>query len=379
MVDEHMRCCEKCFGDAEIISRIKTIKQKGNCDFCGSKNVYTLDIDAAKNSDTYAPGFIADFVDLAELFKSSMRPGKSRKLSDFLKSSTSIFSNKIHWDHVDSLIRELISDSPEISSDFLNQLVEPLYLSDQKQLSEFGIFHGKSWTDFEKDIKTNNRFHSKIVNDEILQLFFRHNIKIIRSSNQRFYRARISDTGKALLPKEMKITPLGKSTSGRLNASGIGYLYLSEDESVCLSEIKASVEDVVSIASFKVKRGKSLFLVDLSAIAKTSLFSFSDDKTTPLMNWENLQKIDESMTKLSSKDRSEIEYAPTEYISDLIKSTTIPSEIESQGKEDMLVDGIIYKSTLNNNVRDLVLFHDDKMSLIKPIKTERIKGINFYV
>lgn len=43
-----MYCCSNCFRDSEIKAIIQghgKKKQKGNCDFCGSKNVVVYDID----------------------------------------------------------------------------------------------------------------------------------------------------------------------------------------------------------------------------------------------------------------------------------------------------------------------------------------------
>lgn len=146
-----------------------------------------------------------------------------------------------------------------------------------------------------------------------------------------------------------------KASAGRLNSAGIPYLYLSEREIVALKEIKAAVNDVCTIATFITT--SELNVVDLSRIADISIFSF-ENKSTYLLNYQILQDIDQAMKNTSGKFRSEVVYAPTEYMSDLIKS--------------MNVDGIIYNSSLDKNTKDVVLFkdYDDQDSKIEQIRSE---------
>ena len=71
------------------------------------------------------------------------------------------------------------------------------------------------------------------------------------------------------------------------------------------------------------------------------------------------------MREISNKNRSEIAYVPTEYMSDLIK------DMDN-------VDGIIYESTINNDTKDLVLFDDRKVHLLEDETVNYvIEGINY--
>lgn len=130
----------------------------------------------------------------------------------------------------------------------------------------------------------------------------------------------------------------------------------------CLQEIKASVNDICTVATFEI-RTDNLKVVDLGQIANISIF------TTPslsryLMNYDVFQEIDAAMIETSQKNKSEIEFAPTEFMRDLIKSTG--------------ADGIMYKSTLDTSIENVVLFEGSRSSHYKihqidsEIKTFRI-------
>ncbi|MFT8449437.1 MAG: RES family NAD+ phosphorylase [Lentilactobacillus hilgardii] len=75
------------------------------------------------------------------------------------------------------------------------------------------------------------------------------------------------------------------------------------------------------------------------------------------MNQDILQNIDSAMRKSSTRNRSEVTYVPTEYMSDLIKL--------------MGVDGIMYNSTVSTDSTDIVLFADKKLIQI----TSAIKNL----
>ncbi|MFT8384814.1 RES family NAD+ phosphorylase [Lentilactobacillus hilgardii] len=83
----------------------------------------------------------------------------------------------------------------------------------------------------------------------------------------------------------------------------------------------------------------------------------SPEKDVYLMNQDILQNIDSAMRKSSTRNRSEVTYVPTEYMSDLIKL--------------MGVDGIMYNSTVSTDSTDIVLFADKKLIQI----TSAIKNL----
>lgn len=361
-----MKCCVKCFQDSDIIARIEALQEKGNCDICHSKNVLTLDLEQARDNKTYAENFVTDFEELVNQFTTNFPKDVAElnkhvhKLTDFLALETSIFN--LSPEQIDAFFMRLLKDYRKNSPQIFNELVIPTYLLNEELDTEIGIFKGKHWSDFEEDIRHQNRFHSKMVNEEQLIKFFQLcTVKLQPGS--RYVRARISDTGIPLPGNEMGKAPEKKASSGRLNAVGIGYLCLCQDKEVALSEIKASVNDVCTIATYEVPCDSEIRVVDLSQITNVSYFMF-DNKDVYLMNQEDLLELDNAMKTTSDRNRSEVAYVPTEYISDLIKS--------------MGVDGISYKSSLVPDVRDVVLFAEDKVEQISnELISYQISGIKY--
>ncbi|MFT8389444.1 MAG: hypothetical protein ABF773_14025 [Lentilactobacillus hilgardii] len=143
---------------------------------------------------------------------------------------------------------------------------------------------------------------------------------------------------------------IGKFTAINLITSKL----LFNDWKVKLQEIKAAVNDICTVATFEIK--ELLQLVDLSQILNIRIFN-SPEKDVYLMNQDILQNIDSAMRKSSTRNRSEVTYVPTEYMSDLIKL--------------MGVDGIMYNSTVSTDSTDIVLFADKKLIQI----TSAIKNL----
>lgn len=367
-----MKCCENCFNDVDIKARIRNIAESGNCDFCHSKNVCTLDIEKTIFDKNYAENIISDFEDLLNLYvvydldkspELEKFDDESHKLADHLFSNTNIFnlsSNKIS-----KLLKKLLTRKYSENKELFNSLVIPRYLLNEMLMKSSGIFKGDTWENFEEDIKYNNRFHSTMTNEEILMRFFEATTIELKEGSE-FYRARISGDGSPISSDHMGAAPSGIASPGRLNASGIGYLYLCERYDVAVAEIKSSLNDVCTVAKFKTL--SKLTLVDLSQISKLSIFQF-DNKEQYLMNYEILNKLDDSMRRLSSNERSEIGYVPTEYISDLIKYMTI------NGKR---IDGIKYISTIDDETLDIVLFDENKAQQLKnELTSYQVRKINY--
>ncbi|MFC6177385.1 RES family NAD+ phosphorylase [Companilactobacillus huachuanensis] len=367
-----MKCCENCFNDVDIKARIRDIDERGDCDFCHSKNVYSLDIKKAINNENYAENIIFDFEGLLNLYivydlnKSpalEKLDDESHKLADQLFNNTNIFN--LPSNEISKLLKELLHRKYIENKELFNSLVIPRYLLNDNLMKNNGIFKGKTWESFERDIKYNNRFHSTMTNENILMEFFEATTVSLPVGSE-FYRARISNNGDPIPGYAMGAAPLGIAGPGRLNASGIGYLYLCERYDVAIAEIKSSLNDLCTVAKFKIS--SELNLVDLSQINKLSIFQF-DNKEQYLMNYEILNKLDYSMRRLSSNQRSEIEYVPTEFISDLIKYMQI------DGKK---VDGIKYISTIDDETRDIVLFDENKAIQLKDeLLTYQVKKISY--
>lgn len=214
-------------------------------------------------------------------------------------------------------------------------------------LREHALLKNNNWDAFVEEIKTKNRFHSKLINFDILEKYCSF-IRKPYKKGKLFYRARISD--RSGYPKsEMSAPPAGKSLEGRANARGIVCLYVASDVDTTLHEVRAGVFDFVSVGTFQLK--KDITVVDLRAIAEISPFVEGLDYLDHAINKQYLEKLNIEMSKSLRRSDSTLDYVPTQYIVDFIKSIT------HNGKQEY--DGIEYNSTTNPGGYNLAIFNPD--------------------
>ncbi len=102
-----MNCCERCFKDFEIKAIIKGFREKGDCDFCQSKNAYVCDV--SKNEDLKD-----NFENLADIYTPvcDIGSGYPRERADLLKNILSTQWNIFNL-KPDSIYKFLVSLLPE--------------------------------------------------------------------------------------------------------------------------------------------------------------------------------------------------------------------------------------------------------------------------
>ena len=126
-------------------------------------------------------------------------------------------------------------------------------LYDNVYLQSHALLKNNDWDAFVTEIKTKNRYHSKLINFDILEKYCSFIRKTYKTGDL-FYRARISEqTGYPI--SEMSAPPAGKSSEGRANARGITCLYVASDVDTTLHEVRAGVFDFVSVGTFRLKQG----------------------------------------------------------------------------------------------------------------------------
>lgn len=358
-----MKCCLECFSDIQIRNWIRDVGEDGYCDVSARHHTHltkTIDLDRFKNDSGYIKGFQSEFIEIFDLYipSNSRHLRYAQKLSAQLKEHWGIFN--LETNELEKLLESLAPKYFHDNPKMLHELVIPLYVTNKEYQNKFGIFSGKSWPEFENIIRHENRYHSRIMVTENLTAFLQYLVVSIAADETRYYRARkILESERLLLNVHDLVTvgpaPVTKASAGRLNAPGFSYLYLGSDETTSLVEIKTAIQDLVAIGTFKVTT--PLQVVDLDGLVELSPFG-GVDKMAYLVNRPILLDIDKAMRRQSSRNRSEVDYVPTEFISDLIKT--------------MGVDGMRYASSVDSAAFDLVLFRADKVSLAGNIKIYEI-------
>lgn len=346
-----MNCCAKCFQDREIIGYIDTnATQSGNCDFCNESN--TSIIPAVELYDLFQ-----------ELFISYAVPDTAEEIDN--EELLFLHEHLIRWNLfrikdpvivqglVQAIGSQLHSEMPAlfVSRVVPQILLDPTYKDREREFID-------KWQQFKQEIIATNRFIVATVLDlnvlaEILKLFE----KVYRRG-KRFYRARVSNI-EGIDKMEMGKPPAYLATPGRANPKGISYLYLSNDIKTTIFEVRASLYDYITIAEFKLNED-----VRLASLRNTSDISpfFLDNISIYLLYKRLIFSLEADLRKPLRKGDSDLDYIPTQYLCEFIKS--------------LGYDGIEYSSSLNSEGFNIALF-DDKKVICEGTKVYDVNKISY--
>ena len=350
-----MYCCVNCFKDAEIKAIIQSYNITGDCEFCGEKNVsvYQIGIDTA----------ISDLLDgLLDVYTTvaSLPIVFPKDSTDLIKN---ILYNKWHIfnvepDHIYRLITSICCDRYKGQPELFDTPVGILQSQDQNYLENNAIIRNYPWADFVEAIKLKNRFHTDHMNKDVLNLFIGY-VRKTYKTGKIFYRARICSSKNGFSINEMGAPPPQLATAGRVNPEGISVLYLADAEKTAIHEVRAGVHDYVTIGCFELL--KDMGIINLADIDRISPFT-GIDFTQHAVNKEHLRMISQEIAKPIRRHDSLLDYLPTQYISDYIKS---------KGYE-----GIKYISTMCPDGVNLAIFDE---SLFRRIDTTvyEIKSLTY--
>lgn len=324
-------CCVNCFKDSYLGNKIFSNRELGNCDYCGSRsqsvintNKLTEDFEIffsiydfsqkGAHWDTYIPPYAVAGEDFAEeVIFSDLRP-----LHVHIQKDWSIFSNLLSEDKQGLLTSNILSHT--LKADIKEHYsIETLFA----HFIDNVIVHDNKtiWFQFCQEIKTRNRYilHSTPI-IEVVNLLQTKRVKIQKDVS--FYRARIGyvlkDNLSAPYPKEqMGKAPANNVVDGRANPRGISYLYVASDVDTAVSEVRPWKSAKVSVAKFILK--DDVEIADLTLSTIESPFH-SIDLRRMLELQQLLEAISLEFSKPVSPSDSGIDYIPTQYISELIKS-----------------------------------------------------------
>jgi len=170
------------------------------------------------------------------------------------------------------------------------------------------------------------------------------------NSDIHLYRARINDSGtdKSAFPlTDMGAPPPQLAGHGRLNPTGIPYLYLASDKLTAISEVRPWVGCRITTAEFKL--GGECTLINFSKIHFINIPA-GEEFEGPEFTWRELITW---MFSAPFDPRDDTAYIPTQYLAERIKGAGF--------------DGIIYDSSLSSTGYNVTLF--DKSSA-KPVARE---------
>ncbi|MCI5218985.1 MAG: RES domain-containing protein [Candidatus Electrothrix sp. LOE2] len=158
-----------------------------------------------------------------------------------------------------------------------------------------------------------------------------------------------------------RMKPLSDSASdGRANPKGIPCLYVATDKKTAMSEVRPWLDAIISVGHFKIK--KDLKILDFSVEhGKNNLnlyFCEPSDEEKVKAVWLD---IDNAFSKPTKNSDLKSDYAPTQIISEFIKSKGY--------------DGIAYKSSLADG-HNVALF-DLGSAEIESCSIYQVSKVNF--
>lgn len=339
--------CNHCFADKEIASVICAVSASniGVCPVCHHKDSHLYDTSVQNDLTPYFEELLNIYTPSTMLLK-NYPIAECRYLIDDLENRWNIFSD-IPRAQIYEILKSVCCDFYANAPEIFDEVVGIPEIYDKKYLKEHALLKNNDWDAFVYEIKTKNRYHSKLINFSILEKYCSF-IRKTYKAGELFYRARISKQS-GYPANEMSAPPTEKSSEGRANARGITCLYLSSDIDTTLHEVRAGVFDFVSVGTFILKQ--DITVVDLRAIAEISPFVEGLDYLDHAINKQYLEKLNTEMSKSLRRSDSTLDYVPTQYIVDFIKS------IEHNGKQEY--DGIEYNSTTNPGGYNLAIFNPD--------------------
>lgn len=361
--------CDECFKDEQIKSiiigtNLRDNRSKGNCPICGKKNVFLYNTD----KDSKLNDFFYELINIytpQDLLPSDYPSNDVHMIADELKNEWNIFSDELKTSDIYNIIKTL---SPKIYSETPNYFISPVGVPekyDQEYLKIHSILRGHSWEEFVESIKHDNRFHTQLINTDKLETYLSY-LRKDYEKGKSMYRGRLCYSDKEYKPKEMGAPPIEFAKEGRANSTGIRRLYLADSEKTCIHEIRSGAFDSICIGKFSLC--KDISVIDFKRISKFSPFNGDFDFLEYLVNKPILNKIDKEMGRALRAGDNHLDYIPTQYLCDFIKTLFC--------KSDEKYSGVEYSSTLNPGGNNLAIFYPELFKCTK-VKKYTVKSLQY--
>ncbi|MFI3244515.1 MAG: RES domain-containing protein [Akkermansia sp.] len=348
-----MKCCRYCFADAHIASLLQTTdEEKGKCDFCGKANVALMDLRSANAEafKTYLISIITVYHAVEEV--SDMH---GRFIGDLLSEELNVFV--LSHSQIMDFLKEIMGSEYDDYAVYLNK---PLILTSDKKNS-VSFIGTLTWEEFSEKLKKENRFHTKEFNAVIFKEIL-DSCKVSIDATTKLYRARIWTDDKGYEIEDMGAPPANKVPPGRINPSGMSYLYLSGDAQTVLRETRALIHDRATIGEFQLKStDSSLEIIDLTKISSIESKRFKNVDSF-VVNKGLLRSLSQQISKPQRRYEHSVEYIPTQYICDYIKS--------------LGYQGIKYASTVNRGGVNYAIFKPE-LFVCTGLERKEIYGIHY--
>lgn len=346
-----MKICKNCFTSNYLQGIIeKNYSEIANCDFCESENIKVIAPAELKNQ----------FLPLLETY---IICNNGENFNTIDEQIINDFHGKIFSDETLVNVKNILLSVFEEDKDFIKKLLQNKVCFDFLQKDDYSIEQLITiWDNFSEEIKYSNRFHlSKAIDLTLLGNALIRHAKPIKSGSV-FFRGRVSGEN-GFTVDEMKNPPKNKTVPGRANPKGISYLYLTMDEETTLYEVRALLYDFVTILKFE--NSESLKIINLNEIDIFDPFQLADaqELSVFLQHLPFITKLRAELSKPLRRFDDDLDYIPTQYLCEFVKY--------------LGYDGIEYKSSLNKNGSNLVVFCPEKFEAMGDPYIKEITDIQY--
>jgi len=360
-----MKFCSHCVIDSELRPIIESIGQiEDNCPICGKRKAYIYNTEINSDLTEYFEEKLLDIYTPESLLPPDFPAEEKRLLITELTDRWHLFSDRLTTTDIYHIVRAICAEKYSSMPSLFDAPIGIAELNDKDFLRKHSLLRSYSWDDFVNSVKKQNRFHSNHVNLEILNRYCSFIRKVYKKGSI-FYRARIS-TEDGFLPEEMGAPPAEKATAGRANSAGIRCLYLASDTETTFHEIRAGAFDYVSVGRFELT--EDIVVVDLKLIDQISPFIDGLNVLEHAINKEHLKRINMEISRTLRRNDSILDYLPTQYIADFIKSITYEGRPEYAGIE--------YRSTLKKDGHNLAIFYPE-LFVCKDVEVYHIRELRY--
>lgn len=316
-------CCPECFGDRGLREHIFSFlgPQHGVCSFCSTRDV-----------DLLEPQALAQYFGLVVSIYEASDEGKS--LAQWMKDDWELFSHPLmDLAHSKELLSEILDDGEIVRASFVPS---PNYKGD-------GLVQ---WETLRDEMMYRNRwFLEKEKELDTIRLRRLLNHLAATWPQQTWYRARIRSGDETYKIDAMGAPPKRLASHGRANPAGIPYLYLGSKPETATAEIRPHTGEFACVADFDVPEVQVVDLRNPRSFVSPFILEDADEIGRLRADLPLLERLGEELTRPVLPSGAAIDYIPSQYLCEFIKSSGF--------------DGVIYRSSVSDGI-NLALFNPGK-------------------
>lgn len=260
------------------------------------------------------------------------------------------------------LVINVCSDKYEETPELFDAPIGLSQLVDSDYLNKNSLLRNYTWENFVTSIKNENRFHSDHFNKEILESVVSHARKKYLAG-EIFYRARISTSKKGYAKDEMGAPPSSLAKAGRVNSEGISVLYLANSIDTAVYEVRAGRYDYICIGIFELLEDIEIISFDLLKTISPFIYLEGDSILQLAVNLPHISRLVQDVARPLRRYDSTLDYIPTQYLSDFVKS-------------EPRITGITYRSSMDEDGINVAAFDSSKFRCAG-VKVIEIRGLQY--